>query len=699
MKKVFSLVFLSFVFFTHAQSIQSPSKQVTLTFDFAEKGKPTYSVTYKNKPIILQSYLGITLKNGADLASHFKLEESKTSTFNETWQPVLGEQSNIVNHYNELTIALTQMGTARKMNIIFRVFDEGVAFRYDFPLQKDLNYFTIAEEVSEFNLTDNHKVFWLPGDFDSNEYIYQESLFSEINTKKVDLNNGIGMKSIAGQFIVQAPLMMKSKDKVYLNIFEAAVVNYPLMHLDVDVNKLSLKSHLVPNAVGDKANLRTPCASPWRTIMVSDDARDIIGSKMILNLNEPSKIDDTSWIKPMKYVGIWWEMHVGKSTWDYAGSQNAQNKPEDALKPTGKHGATTTNTKRYIDFAAKNGFDGVLVEGWNVGWEEWFGDRKEEVFDFVTPYPDFNLKEVNDYAKSKGIKMIMHHETSASVSNYERHLDRAFNLMKEYGYPAVKTGYVGWIIPRGEFHDGQSMVNHFNFVARRAADYKFMVNSHESSRPTGVHRTYPNYICSEAARGNEFNAWSVGNPPMHETILPFTRLLGGPMDYTPGIFEIKMSTYDKTKTAQVHTTLAKQLALYVTMYSPLQMAADLPENYEKHADAFQFIKEVAVDWQDSKYLEAEPGDYITVARKTKGKESWFLGAITDENARKTEIKCDFLTPGKKYQATIYEDGKDASWDTNPKSYAIKTIQVTNKSKIKLHLAPGGGTAISFQPIN
>jgi hypothetical protein len=699
MKSIFSILALLLYTIVQAQSIQSPSKQITLTFNLTENGKPTYSVTYKNKPIIRQSDLGITLKNGADLASNFKLEGSKTITINETWQPVLGEQSNIVNHSNELMVSLSQTDSDRKMNIIFRVFDEGVAFRYDFPLQKKLNYFTIAEEVTEFNLTDNHKVFWMPGDFDSNEYIYQESLFSEIDTKKVDLKNGIGMKSIAGQFIVQAPLMMKSKDKIYLNIFEAAVTNYPVMHLDVDVAKLSLKSHLVPNAVGDKANLRTPCVSPWRTIMISDDARDIVGSKMILNLNQPSKIDDTSWIKPMKYVGIWWEMHVGKSTWDYAGSQNAQNKPEDGLKPTGKHGATTENTKKYIDFAAKNGFDGVLVEGWNVGWEEWFGDRKEEVFDFVTPYPDFDLKEVNDYAKSKGIKMIMHHETSASVSNYERHLDRAFNLMKDYGYQAVKTGYVGWIIPRGEFHDGQSMVNHFNFVAKRAADYKIMINSHESSRPTGVHRTYPNYIGAEAARGNEFNAWSIGNPPMHETILPFTRLLGGPMDYTPGIFEIKMSTYDAAKRDQVHTTLAKQLALYVTMYSPLQMAADLPENYEKYDDAFQFIKKVSVDWQESKYLEAEPGDYLTVVRKTKGKESWFLGAITDESARNTEIKCDFLTAGKKYKATIYEDGKDASYDKNPKSYAIKTIQVTNKSKIKLNLAPGGGTAISFEPIN
>lgn len=699
MRSLLSLLVLSLSLTLSGQSIQSPSKNITLYFDFAEKGKPIYKVDYKNKPVITSSAMGIKLKNGADLASHFKVEDTKTVAVNDTWQPVLGEQSTIINRYNELTVMLSQMGTGRKMHIIFRVFDEGVAFRYNFPLQKDLNYFTVADEVTAFNLTANHKTFWLPGDYDSNEYIYEETLFSDIDSKKVNMNNGIGMKSPAGQYIVQTPLMMKSKDPLYLNIFEAAVVNYPLMQLDVDVAKLGLKAHLVPNAVGDKANLRTPCTSPWRTIMLSDDARDIVASKMILNLNEPSKLDDTSWIKPMKYVGVWWEMHVGKSTWDYAGSQNAQNKPEDGLKPSGKHGATTSNVKKYIDFAAQHGFDGVLVEGWNVGWEEWFRDRREEVFDFVTPYPDFNLKAVNDYAKAKGIKMIMHHETSASVANYERYLDRAFNLMKEYGYPAAKTGYVGYIIPYGEYHDGQQMVNHFNFVARRAADYKLMINSHESSRPTGYHRTYPNYICAEAARGNEFNAWSVGNPPSHETILPFTRLLGGPMDYTPGIFEIKMSAYDANKKEQVHTTLAKQLALYVTMYSPLQMAADLPENYEKHLDAFQFIKDVAIDWQESKYLEAEPGDFLTVARKAKGKEDWFLGAITDENARSTVIKCDFLSSGKKYLVTMYEDGQDASWNINPKSYRIKTITVTSKSKLKLQLAPGGGTAISFKPIN
>ncbi len=584
------------------------------------------------------------------------------------------------------------------MNIIFRAFDEGVAFRYDFPKQNELNYFIISDEVTQFNLTDNHKVFWIPGDFDSNEYVYNETKLSEIDNSKLNLNNGIGVKSIPGKYVVQSPLMMKSPSGLYLNIFEAAVVNYPVMHLNVDVKNYKLNALLVPNAIGDKAYLQTPCVSPWRTIMISDDARDIVGSKMILNLNEPSKIDDTSWIKPMKYVGIWWEMHVGKSTWDYAGSQNATNFA-DAPKASGKHGATTENTKRYIDFAAKNGFDGVLVEGWNVGWEDWNGNWKEEVFDFVTPYPDFDIAAISAYAKSKNVKMIMHHETSGSVANYERHLDRAFENMVKYDYPAVKSGYVGKIIPRGEFHDGQTMVNHFNFVARRAADYKLMINSHESSRPTGYGRTYPNYIAAEAARGNEFNAWSVGNPPMHETILPFTRLLGGPMDYTPGIFEIKMSYYDKNKTEQVHTTLAKQLALYVTMYSPLQMAADLLENYEKYPDAFQFIKDVAVDWDESKYLQAEPGDYLTIARKTKGKESWFLGAITDENARKSEIKLDFLTKGKKYKAIIYEDAKNADWQKNPIAYKIRTIEVTNKSKINLNLAPGGGTAISFEPIN
>ncbi|MBC7524299.1 MAG: glycoside hydrolase family 97 protein [Flavobacterium sp.] len=698
MRKLQVLFFLVSVYGTFGQNVSSPSKNILLGFKLTSDGKPTYSVNYKTKNIVKESMLGIALKESQSLESDFKIDSISQKTLNEIWHPVLGEQLNIKNNYNEMVVAMTQLSSNRKLNIIFKVFDEGVAFRYEFPKQEKLNYFIISDEKTQFNLTGNHKTFWIPSDYDSQEYSYNETKLSEIDNSKLDMNNGIGVKTILSSFRVQSPLMMKSQDGIYINIFEAAVVNYPIMHLDVDTKTYGLTSNLVPNAIGDKAYLQTPCISPWRTIMISDDARDIVSSKMILNLNEPSKIEDTSWIKPMKYVGIWWEMHVGLSTWDYAGSQNAQNAADGTLKPSGRHGATTKNTKRYIDFASKNGFDGVLVEGWNVGWEDWFGNWKENVFDFTTPYPDFDLKAVTDYAKLKNVKMIMHHETSGSVANYERHLDRAINLMKQYGYPAVKSGYVGRIIPRGEFHDGQTMVNHYNFVAQRMAENKLMLNSHESSRPTGYSRTYPNYIAAEAARGTEFNAWSVGNPPMHETILPFTRLLGGPMDYTPGIFEIKMSHYDLKKTEQVHTTLAKQLALYVTMYSPLQMAADLPENYEKYPDAFQFIKDVAVDWQDSKYLEAEPGDYITVARKAKNSEKWFLGSITDENARITEIKLDFLTPKVKYKAIIYQDGKTADWKNNPINYEIKTMQVTSKSKIKLILASGGGTAISFEPI-
>jgi hypothetical protein len=697
MKTIFSIFLIFLVFTSNSQSIESPSKKLQCQFNLDTNGVPNYRVLYNGQIVVSKSSLGINLKDTDNLDKNFLLESSETKMVDASWNPVLGEQKTIQNKYNQVIFHLKQKGTNQKLNISFKIFDEGVAFRYEFPKQENLNYFIISDEKTQFNVTQNYTAFWIPGDFDSQEYVYNETLLSEINNSKLNLNNAIALKSIAGDFVVQSPLMLKSKN-LYVNIFEAAVVNYPVMHLDVNPENFQFTSHLVPNAIGDKAYLQTPCVSPWRTIMVSDDARDIISSKMILNLNEPSNIEDTSWIKPMKYVGIWWEMHVGKSTWDYAGSQNAQNAANQDLKPTGKHGATTENTKRYIDFAAKNGFDGVLVEGWNVGWEDWFGNWKENVFDFTTPYPDFNLAEVSNYAKSKGVKMIMHHETSGSVANYERHLDRAMNLMKKYNYPAVKSGYVGRIIPRGEFHDGQTMVNHFNYVAQRMSENKLMLNSHESSRPTGYSRTYPNYIAAEAARGNEFNAWSTGNPPAHETILPFTRLLGGPMDYTPGIFETKMNRYDTNKTEQVHTTLAKQLALYVTMYSPLQMAADLPENYEKYSDAFQFIKDVALDWQESIYLEAEPGDYLTVARKEKNGERWFLGAITDENARKTTVKLNFLSPDKKYKATVYQDGANADWKNNPKSYAIKTIQVNSKSKISLDLAAGGGTAISFEPL-
>lgn len=693
-------VLLGLIFFViqqnFAQSVNAPSGDIGLIFNLKDGHIPTYSVTYKNQPIVKESLMGIVLKNDTPLNRDFQLIDSHALPFNETWHPVLGEKSNIVNEYNELTIELLQNKTNRKMNIIFRVFNEGVAFRYDLPEQDELNHFIVKDELSEFNLTDNHKVFWIPGDYDSNEYAYTESLISEIDTEKLDYNNGIGAQGKSERFVVQSPLMLKSKNSIYLNIFEAAVINYPVMHLRVNTKNNAFVSQLVPNAYGDKAYLQTPFATPWRTIMVSDDARVIVDSKMILNLNAPSKIAETSWIKPIKYVGIWWDMHVGTGSWNYADKYHSN--PEKLI-PNGKHAANTKNTKRYIDFAKKHGFDAILIEGWNVGWEDWAFKWKENVFDFVTPYPDFDIDEITRYAKEKNIKIIMHHETSGSVSNYERRLDRAFDFMKKYGYESVKTGYVGKIIPRGELHDGQWMVNHFNYVVERAAEYKFMVNSHESSRPTGVHRTYPNYISAEAARGNEFNAWSSGNPPSHETILPFTRLLGGPMDYTPGIFEIKMSHYNPTSKNQVHTTLAKQLALYVTMYSPLQMAADLIENYEKYPDAFQFIKDVSVDWEDTKILEAEPGDYLTIARQTKGKDTWFLGAITDENPRKTTLKLDFLRPYTKYKAVIYEDAKEAHWQNNPKAYTIRTIEVDAKTKINLNLAAGGGTAISFFPID
>lgn len=688
------IIFCCLFGFLNAQQIQSPSKEISVDFSMTAQGEPTYMVTYKDKVVIKPSKMGVTFKDGTLFNQNFRLVDSETSTFEGHWSPVLGEETLIRDHYNQSVFHLRHKDSDKLMNIVIKVYDEGVAFRYEFPLENKVSYFVITDETTEFNLTEDYKTFWLPGDYDSQEYNYSETKLSEIDVSKLDRANVSTLQNIDNNYRVQTPLMLKSDDGLYLNIFEAAVNNYPVMHLNVDTKAFQLTSDLVPNVLGNKAYLRTPSATPWRTIMVSDDARDIVSSKMILNLNEPNKIEDTSWIKPMKYVGIWWEMHVGKAAWGY----NYHNIPNKENLPS-NHGARTENTKRYIDFAAEHGFDGVLVEGWNVGWEDWHGNSKEDVFDFITPYSDFDIEAIHKYAKSKGVKMIMHHETSGSVGNYERHLDRAMVVMKKYDYPAVKTGYVGEIIPRGEHHDGQMMVNHFNFVAQRMADNQIMVNAHESTRPTGFHRTYPNFIAAEAARGNEFNAWSDGNLPSHETVLPFTRLLGGPMDYTPGIFEIKMSAYSPNRKEQIHTTLAKQLALYVTLYSPLQMAADLPENYEKHLDAFQFIKDVPLDWQTSIYLEAEPGDYLTVVRKDKNSESWFLGAITDENPRKTEIKLSFLSPGKKYKAIIYEDGKDAHWEKNPKSYAIKTIPVTHTSKLKLKLAAGGGTAISFVPID
>jgi hypothetical protein len=608
-------------------------------------------------------------------------------------EPVWGEVSNIRNHYRELTLQLKdKSGSGVLMNIIFRAFDDGIGFRYEFPQQEKLNHFVVAAEMTQFCVGADHTAFWIPGDFDSNEFSYNHTKLTEVDASNSKMTSEISAKFFFDKNGVQTPLMMKSADGLYINIHEAALVNYPAMDLVVDKSTFTLNSQLVPDAVGNMAYLQTPARTPWRTIIVSDKAPEILASKLILNLNEPSRIQDASWIKPQKFVGVWWEMHIGKSSWDYSGGQVGS---QQAAKVP--HGANTANVKKYIDFAAKYGFDAVLVEGWNTGWEDWFGEWKENVFDFVTPYPDYHIDELTAYAKSKGVKIICHHETSASVTNYERWMDTAYRFMLSHNMNSVKTGYVGRIIPRGEHHDGQWMVNHYVRVADKTAHYKIMVDMHEPVRPTGLQRTYPNWLACEAARGNEFNAWSVGNAPDHETILPFTRLMGGPMDYTPGLFRIKLNQFSPAKTEQIHTTLAKQLALYITMYSPLQMAADLPENYEAHLDALQFIRDVAVDWDDTKILDAEPGDYIIEARKAKGKDNWFLGAISDENARNFKETLSFLDPNKNYVATIYHDADNADWKNNPEAYRIEKFVVDSKTKLNVKLAPGGGTAISLVP--
>ncbi len=684
----------------YSQVLTSPQKKLTLQFQLTEKGEPTYQLSIGNKKVTEPSLMGLELKEQPALTEGFTIARIDTTSVNEKWNPVWGEVKEIVNNYRELAAHLQQTTTGRNMIIRFRLFDDGLGFRYEFPAQSKLTYFTVTGERTQYQLTGNHKSFWIPGDYDTNEYPYTTSVLSEVDalteSKKY---NEIGTQSPIGKNVVQTPFMMNSADGLYINIHEAALLNYPAMYLKVNQENFSLSTELAPDAFGNKAYLQTPCNTPWRTVLVSYKAADLLMSKTILNLNEPSVIKETSWIKPQKFVGIWWGMHMGTATWNYADQGNIILKNTDwsKLKPNGKHGATTQNTKRFIDFAATHGLDGVLVEGWNVGWEDWAGNWKEEVFDFVTPYPDFNVNELQAYAKEKGVKLIMHHETSSSVTNYERRIDQAIRFMKDHGYDAVKTGYVGRIIPRGEFHDGQWMVNHFTRVAEKFATNKIMMDAHESVRPTGQHRTYPNWMASEAARGNEFNAWSSGNPPEHETILPFTRLMGGPMDYTPGIFQIKLDYYNTGNKYQVHTTLAKQLALYVTMYSPLQMAADLPENYEKHLDAFQFIKDVPVDWDDTKVLEAEPGDYIVTARKEKGKQAWFIGAITDEDKRDVPVSFSFLEPNKTYVVTIYGDAPDAHWETNPMAYAIQNYTVTSKTILKLKLAAGGGAALVVKP--
>ncbi|WP_375373976.1 glycoside hydrolase family 97 protein [Hymenobacter cellulosivorans] len=679
-----------------AEEMKSPNQQMVLTFALQSDGVPTYALTYKGRPVIKTSKLGLELKNAPALTSGFTVADSKQTTFDETWQPVWGETKSIRNHYNELTVNLQQAATSRTVILHFRVFDDGLGFRYEFPLQPKLDYFVVKEEKSQFALAGDHKAFWLPGDYDTQEYSTVTSNLSEIRSKMKAATTPNASQTPFSPTGVQTPLMLKSKDGLYINIHEAALVDYSCMHLELDDKNMVLESHLTPDAAGNKGELQTPCVSPWRTIIVSDKAADILQSKLVLNLNEPSKIKDTSWIKPVKYVGVWWEMITGKSTWSYTNQENIKLDALDysKVKPNGTHGATNANVKRYIDFAAQHGFDAVLVEGWNTGWEDWFGKHKDYVFDFVTPYPDFDVQELNRYAQSKGVRIIMHHETSGSVRNYERHLDTAFQFMNKYGYTAVKTGYVGDIVPLGHHHYDQWVNNHYQYVLEKAAEHKIMVNGHEAVRPTGLARTYPNLIGNEAARGTEYESFG-GNNADHTTILPFTRLIGGPMDYTPGIFQTKVSAYNPQNNSFVHTTLARQLALYVTMYSPLQMAADLPETYEKHLDAFQFIKDVAVDWDATEVLEAEPGDYITYARKAKGKSSWFVGSTNDENGRTSKINLSFLEPGKKYVATIYADAKDAHYEKNPQAYAIRKQSVTSKTKLTQYCAPGGGYAISI----
>ena len=676
----------------HASEVTSPNGEMKLTFTLRDS-KPYYSVSFRGKPVIKPSRLGYELHNAESLLEGFTQTGEKTSTFDETWTPVWGENKTIRNHYKELLVNLIQEKTGRVMNLRFRVYDEGVGLRYEFPQEgSKLNYFVVKEECTEFALTGDHIAWWIPGDYDTQEYEYSRSRLSEIRSlfkKKVTDNASQTSFSETG---VQTSLQLKTDDGLYINIHEAALVNYPAMHLNLDDKNMVFRSWLTPDAQGIKGYLQTPCQSPWRTIMITDDARKVLSSHLILNLNEPCKIKDTSWIHPTKYVGVWWEMISGKGDWAYT-SQFPSVKlgitDYAKAKPSGRHSANNENVRRYIDFAAQHGFGGVLVEGWNIGWEDWFGNSKEYVFDFQTPYPDFDIKALNEYAHSKGVKLIMHHETSSSIMNYEKHMDQAYQLMKDYGYDAVKSGYVGNLIPRGEHHYSQIAINHYQHAIERAADYKIMVNAHEAVRPTGLCRTYPNLIGNESARGTEYQAFG-GITPGHTAILPFTRLQGGPMDYTPGIFEMQCSNGSRA-----NSTIGGQLALYVTMYSPLQMAADFPENYEKHLDAFQFIKDVALDWDKSIYLEAEPMEYITAARKAKGSSSWFVGSVTGLKPHNSTLRLDFLDKGKTYVATVYADAPDADYKTNPQAYTITKGLVTAKSVLKLHSVAGGGYAISI----
>ena len=680
------------------QELNSPNSDLTMSFELLTDGTPTYTLHYKNKEVIAQSKLGLELVNEEmSLRNGFKVSKVETNSFDETWTPVWGEQAEIRNHYNELVITLEQPEKDRHIIVRFRLYNEGLGLRYEFPQQDNLVYFVIKEEHTEFAMTGDHTAFWIPGDYDSQEYDYTTSKLSEISSRFDDALTGNASQEQFAKTGVQTSLMMKTKDGLYLNLHEAALKEYSLMNLNLDESSMIFKSWLTPDAIGNKGYMQAPAVSPWRTIIVSDDATDILASNMTLNLNEPNQLEDTSWIKPVKYMGVWWEMITGKSSWNYTDDLPSIKLGETdyyKTKPNGKHAANTENVKRYIDFASKHGFDALLVEGWNEGWEDWFGKSKDYVFDFVTPYPDFDVEEIQKYAASKNIEMMMHHETSGAIRNYERHIDTAYQFMNRYNYTSVKSGYVGDIIPRGEHHYGQWAINHFLYAVKKAADYKIMVNAHEAVRPTGLSRTYPNLIGNESARGTEFQAFG-GSKPNHVTILPFTRLIGGPMDYTPGIFEMDISKLNPDNNSHVNATIANQLALYVTMYSPLQMAADLPENYNRFLDAFQFIKDVALDWDESHYLEAEPGEYVTVARKAKGENNWFVGNVNGIIPRSTVLKLDFLEKGKTYEATIYADAKDAHYKTNPQAYTISKKKVTYKSTLKLNSAPGGGFAISI----
>lgn len=689
-----------FAFVANAEVVKSPDGKVAVDFD-VKNGVPTYSMTFNGKTVIKPSALGLELVDAPDLMDGFSLKGTETSTFDETWQPVWGETRDIRNHYNELLACLEQPETGRLMNIRFRVYDDGMGFRYEFPLQDNLTYFVVKEEHSQFAMDGDHTAWWIAGDYDTQEYDYTESKLSEIRDKMAEAITSNASQTQFSPTGVQTSLQMKTDDGLYINIHEAALVDYSCMHLNLDDKNMVFESWLTPDAIGNKAYMQAPTQTPWRTVMVSDDARDMLSSNLILNLNEPCAYEDTSWIKPVKYVGVWWEMIGGGKQWSYTydlPSVKLETLDYSKTKPHGQHPANNENVKKYIDFAAEHGFDQVLVEGWNIGWEDWFGKSKDYVFDFQTPYPDFDIKMLNDYAHSKGVKLMMHHETSGSIRNYERHMEDAYNLMNKYGYNSVKSGYVGNMIPRGEHHYGQWLNNHYLYAVKEAAKHKIMVNAHEAVRPTGLCRTYPNLIGNESARGTEYESFA-GNKPSHTTVLPFTRLQGGPMDYTPGIFEMDMKKVNPNSQGHVNSTLARQLALYVTMYSPLQMAADVPEVYNRFMDAFQFIKDVPVDWDDSRYLEAEPGQYIVAARKAKGGNDWYVGCTSGENGHESDLSLDFLDPGKKYEATIYADAPDAHYLTNPQAYKISKKKVTSKTHLKLKAAPGGGFAISIKPLD